>query len=263
MLADVCYPRKTMTRLWGLILGVPALLVAPGAIHAAEGRPIDWNRLSPDGQRLIQPVIQKPQVSRDVADIRYPSRREIWEYLLDYPDFAADVARALREGKYRVHRVGDHYEADDGRGVTGIMKPLHAEAGRRIFYLEGRYDTKWFPTVRGRAVLVLDSDYTEPAGGTPEAEVRVVGYLRIENFLVGALIAIARDFSEKTFDRKVRKFFSHVERVSRRAWEDPQGLVDLLAAQPDLNRERLAEFRRILLSQRRAPQRAGPLGSRA
>ena len=262
MLADVCYLRKTMTRLWGLILGVLALLAAPGAIYAAAGRPIDWTRLSSDGQRLIQPVIQKPQISRDVTDIRYPSRREIWEYLLDHPDFAADVARALREGKYRVHRVGDHYEADDGRGVTGIMKPLYVEAGRRIFYLEGRYDTKWFPTLKGRAVLVLDSNYTEPTGGTPEADVRVVGYLRIENFLVGAFIAIARDFSDKTFDRKVRKFFSHVERVSRRACEDPQGLLDLLAAQPDLNRERIEEFGRILLSQRRAPQRAAlPGGS--
>ncbi len=236
-----------MTRLRGLIPGALALLAGTSALGAADGRPIDWNRLSPDGQRLAQPIVTKPQVSRDVSHITYPSRREIWEYLLDYPDFAADVARVLREGKYRIRNVGDHYDVDDGRGVSGIMRPLYVDAGRRIFYLEGQYDTRWFPTLKGRAVVVLDSDHTEPAGGTPQADVRVVGYLRIDNFLVSAFVAIARDFSERTFDSKVRKFFGHVERVSRRACDDPQGLGELLAAQPDLSRERVAEFRRILL----------------
>src|SRR5260370_3965057 len=60
-------------------------------------------------------------------------------------------------------------------------------------------------------------------------------------------MAIAREFSERTFDGKVRKFFSHVERVSRRACDDPAGLLDLLAAEPRLNRERLAQFRGVLL----------------
>ncbi len=256
MVAEPCYPRKTMRRRQGLVLGVVASLAVAGALPAAAGRAIEWNRLSAEGLRLVEPVLNKAQIARDVSHITYPSREEIWEYLLDNPDFAAGVARVLREGKYRIRRVGDHYDADDGRGVTGTMRPLYADAGRRIFYLEGRYDTKWFPTLRGRAVLVLDTDHTQPATGTPQADVRVQGYLRIDNMLVGAFIAIARDFSERTFESKVRKFFSHVERVSRRACEDPQGLADLLAAQPDLDRERVAEFRRLLLSSHRPPRRA-------
>ncbi len=236
-----------MARRVGLILGVLALLAGAGAPDAGVGQPIDWGRLSSEGRRLVEPVVARSQISRDVANITYPSRREIWEYLLDYPDFAADVARALREGKYTIRRVGDHYETDDGRGVTGIMRPLLVEGGRRIFYLEGRYDTKWFPTLKGRAVVVLDSEYLEPPGGRPLADVRLVGYLRIDNIFVRAFIAIARDFSERTFDGKVRKFFSHVERVSRRACDDPAGLLAFLAAQPGLSRERLAEFRGILL----------------
>lgn len=249
-----------MSRLEASLLGALVLLTGAGVLHAAVGRPVEWQRLSPDGQRLVQPVVAKPQVFRDVGNITYPSRREIWNYLLDHPDFAADVARVLREGKYRIQRVADYFEAQDGRGVSGIMRPLYAETGRRIFYLEGRYDTKWFPTVKGRAVLVLDTDHTEPPGGTPQADVRVLGYLRIDNFLVGAFVAIAREFSERTFDRRVRKFFSHVERVNRRACEDPEGLVDLLAAQPDLDRERVEEFRQILLG-RRPPIRRAALAS--
>lgn len=252
MLAEVCYPCKTMTRLRGTVLGALVVLMGAGLLYADAGRPVEWSRLPPDAQKLIQPVVGKPQISRDVGNITYPSRREIWEYLLDYPDFAADVARALHEGRYHIRRVGDHYDAEDGRGVRAIMRPLYAAAGRRIFYLEGRYDTKWLPTLKGRAVLVLDSDYTKSAAGAPEADVRVLGYLRIDNVFVAALVAIVKDFGERTFDSKVRKFFSHVERVNRRASEDPRGLLALLETQPALDRERLAEFRHILL---------GPTGS--
>lgn len=247
-----------MARRPGLILGVLALLAGAGAPDAGVGQPIDWSRLSADGQRLVEPVVARPQIARDVANITYPSRRELWEYLLDYPDFAADVARALHEGKYRIRWVGDRYDVDDGRGVTGIMRPLLVEGGRRIFYLEGRYDTRWFPTLRGRAVVVLDSEYLEPAGGQPLADVRLQGYVRIDNFFVRAFIAIARDFSERTFDGKVRKFFSHVERVTRRACDDPGGLLALLAVEPGLSRERLAELRAILL--RHPLPRAATLG---
>ncbi len=247
-----------MARRAGLTLGLLALLAGAAAPDAGVGQPIDWGRLPSASQRLVEPVVARPQISRDVDHITYPSRREIWEYLLDYPDFAADVARALHEGKYRLRQVGDHYEADDGRGVTGTVRPLLVEGGRRIFYLEGRYDTRWFPTLQGRAVVVLDSEYVEPPGGQPLAQVRLVGYLRIDNVVVRAFMAIAREFSERTFDGKVRKFFSHVERVSRRACDDPAGLLDLLAAEPRLNRERLAEFRGILL--RRPLRRAANVG---
>ncbi len=246
---------RTMRRLRALSLAALALVAGAHALEAGSGRPVDWNRLTLDGQRLVQPVLAGSQVTRDVRNIRYPSSREIWEYLLDNPDFAADVARVLREGKYRIQRVGDHYEADDGRGVNGLVRPLYVEGGRRIFYLEGRYDSRWFPTLRGRAVLVLDSEYTEGTDRTPHADVRLAGYLRIDNFLLGAFLAVARDFSEKAFDEKVRKFFGHVERVNRRARDDPRGLADLLAAQPGLKRERVAEFRAILLDRPRPARR--------
>src|SRR5437660_440292 len=108
-----------MARRAGLTLGLLALLAGAAAPDAGVGQPIDWGRLPSASQRLVEPVVARPQISRDVAHITYPSRREIWEYLLDYPDFAADVARALHEGKYRLRLVGDH--------PAGLLDLLAAE----------------------------------------------------------------------------------------------------------------------------------------
>jgi hypothetical protein len=236
-----------MTPRSGLIWGLAAVMVSAVAADAVVGRPVDWSHVALRDRRLVEPVLATSQVAREVPNIVYPSRRDVWEYLLDHPDFAADLARVLREGKYRVRRAGDHWNTEDGRGVSGVVRPVYAADGRRIYYLEGQYDSKWLPTLRGRAVLILDSSYTRAASGTPLADVSVMGYLRVDNVFVGALIAIARDFSSRTFDSKVRRFFGHVERVTRRAWEDPDGLIELMAARPDVDQERLAEFRRLLL----------------
>jgi hypothetical protein len=214
---------------------------------ASEAGSIDWRRLPPEAQRLVQPVVATAQVARGVDHITYPSRREVCEYLLDHPDFAADVARALREGRYRVRRVGDHYDTQDGRGVSGRMHVLLSQEGRRIFYLVGQYDSRWLPRITGQAVLVLDSRYTTATNGTPMADVSVRGFLRLDNRLLGAFLVLARDFSARTFEERVRKFFGHVERVTGRASSDPLGLLEMLGKMPDLDRERLAQFRQLLL----------------
>jgi hypothetical protein len=49
-------------------------------------------------------------------------------------------------------------------------------------------------------------------------------------------------------DRRVRRFFGHVAKVSRRAYDDPEGLAELLTGRPELAADRLAEFRALLLA---------------
>ncbi|MFI5325538.1 MAG: hypothetical protein ACHQ7H_04835 [Candidatus Rokuibacteriota bacterium] len=234
------HPRELL-----VALGLVACTV--GAARAAEP-PIDWDRLGPSHRRLVDPVVATSQVSREVGNINYPTRRAIWEYLLVHPDFAAQVARVMRQGKYRIQPVGDHYDVDDGHGVRGVMRPLYSANDRHIFYLEGAYEaTRWLPTVAGRVVLVLDNRYRQSADGTPLADVAVTGYIRIDSRFVGALLLLAKEFSGRTLDAGVRRFFRHVERLNRRALEDPKGLLDLLESQPAVDRTQLGEFRKILL----------------
>lgn len=241
-----------------LIVAVSLVACTVAAARAA-GPPIDWDRLGPSHRRLVDPVLATSQVSREVGNIVYSTRRAIWEYLLVHPDFAAQVARAVRQGKYRIQPVGDHYDVDDGHGVRGVMRPLYSASDRHIFYLEGAYEaTRWLPTVAGRVVLVLDNRYLEGADGRPLADVAVTGYIRIDSRFVGALLLLAKEFSGRTLETSVRRFFRHVERLNRRALDDPKGLLDLLDGQPEVDRAQLAEFRRILLPPARHISRPHP-----
>ena len=208
---------------------------------------VPWDRLAPDASGLVRDVVTRPLVARRVNGISYKSRPEVFQYLLDHPDFAANMSRAIKVGKYRVTPVSGGYEANDGRGVHGFLKPVYADAQRRVFYLAGRYDPPLFPSMAGRAVLVVDAVHVAGPDGTNRAMVTVIGFLKVDSLLVRIVAKILRDFTQTAVDRKVQRFFRHVEKVSVRAAEDPAGLAQEIQRHPELPGGQVAEFNRLLL----------------
>src|SRR2546429_1702445 len=49
----------------------------------------------------------------------FVARREVFEYLLDHPEFAAHLTRTLRIARYRIWREPDGLWLGDGRGTRG------------------------------------------------------------------------------------------------------------------------------------------------
>lgn len=224
------------------------------AVHAASPQPgIPWARLDADAYALVRDVVSGALVEREVRDIAFRSRPEAFEFLLDHPDFAADVARLLREGKYRLRRVGEVYEADDGRGARGWLRPVFAAPGRRLFHLEGRYDPPLLPSLSGRLVILLDSQHVEGPDGVTYCAMRVAGFLKLDSTLTEVLARVSRSFSEAQVDRRVRRFFRHVAAVSRRAYDDPEGLAALLAGHPAIEPELASRFTTLLLARQLPP----------
>lgn len=215
-----------------------------------DGGPIPWERLDARASDLARKVVSRAIVAQEVSEIVYRSRKEVFEFLIDRPDFAAAVARALGIGRYRIYRNTDGFDADDGRGARGLLRRLYADAQRRVFYLEGRYDPPIFPSITGRLLLVLRTEHATALDGESYAEMRVAGYLRVDNMFLGFLMSIARSLSEAAVERKVRRFFRHVQKLSQRAYDDPQGLVEELTRHPELPQVTVDEFRQILLTPR-------------
>jgi hypothetical protein len=235
----------------GLVLGAGTARAQDTSLtlsEASRSGAIPWDRLELDAYELVRDVVQGAAVAREVRDITFRSHKPILDFLLDHPDFAADVARVLREGKYYVRRVGSLYEADDGRGVRGLMRPLLAENGRRVYYLEGRYDPPLLPALSGRAVIALDSEHLQGPDGVTYCAMRFAGFLKLDSVVADSFARVLQSFSEEQMDRRVRRFFGHVAKVSRRAYDDPEGLAEFLAGRPELAAQRLEEFRALLLA---------------
>ena len=210
-----------------------------------------WASLGSADYWLVREVVDRAAVSRQVNDIAFRSRKPVFDFLIGHLDFASDVARALRQGKYRVRRAGDDaYEAEDGYGARGILRTVVAEGDRRVFYLAGSYDAPLFPALEVRGVVHVDAEHVDGVDGVTYCELHVAGHLRFDSRLASTLVAVARQYGEAQLGRGLHRFFRHVAVISRRAYDDPEGLADELSGRADLPPERVAQFREILLAGR-------------
>jgi hypothetical protein len=213
------------------------------------GVPMD--RLDAPGRAVVATVFADTIFAHRVEGIRYPSRAPIFRYLLDHPDFAAGVARALGVGEYWVAPLGDGYWGDDNRGVTGTIQLLYADEGRRLYHAAGSYEHRRLPTMRGQLLILLEFRHRDEGEGRSVAETSLTGHLRLDSPIVGALArviaALTRPLVERAVERKVERFFATVAQLSGLAHDQPEMLATLLQDHPEVPAgPRLDGFLRVL-----------------
>jgi hypothetical protein len=226
---------------------VVTLDVLPLSISTAD--------LPPAARARAEAVLTRSLFAQRVTGIRFPSREPVYRFLLDHPDFAASVARALRLGQYRLTPIEDGYWGDDGRGATGHVQVLYADDHRRLYYLAGRYQHRLLPAIEGQILLLLEFRHEDDGAGGTVVEQSLTGHVRIDTPLVGAIAqalgALTRPLVERTVEGKVRRFFRTVARVSRWAYDEPEQLAAALDGHPDVGpAPTVAAFRAILLADR-------------
>jgi hypothetical protein len=210
----------------------------------------------PDPARArAEAVLARSAFAQRVSGIRFPSREPVYLFLLDHPDFAASVARALRVGEYRVTPFEDGYRGDDNRGATGTIRVLYADDHRRLYHLQGRYDHRYLPTIEGQLLILLEYHHETTETGATVVEQALTGHVRIDTPLLGGLAdvlaALSRPLIEREAERKVRRFFGTVARVCRWAYEEPDQLLAALDGNPEVEPgPALTAFRELLLADR-------------
>jgi hypothetical protein len=212
-------------------------------------------RLGDQARGRAEAVLGTSLFAHRVTGLRARSREPIFRFLLDHPHFAAAVARALRLGRYQVDARDDGYWGDDSRGARGMIRVLYADEGRRLYHLEGTYEGRGLPAIQGRMLVLIEFQHEDdPAGGT-RVEASVTGHVRLDTPLVGAVAqlatTLARSTVERAVERKVRRFFGTVARVSRWAYDQPEQFWAALEGHPEVPQDAtLAAFQQILLADR-------------
>jgi len=231
--------------------GSPAPLVSLDALPL--GVPLD--RLDDEARARVEAILGSTLLSHRVTGLRTRSREPVFLFLLDHPDFAATVVRALRLGEYHAERRDEGFWGDDNRGARGMIRVLYADEGHRLYHLDGVYEGRGLPAIQGRMLVLIEFHHEQdPAGGT-YLEASVTGHVRLDTPIVGAIAqlatTLARSTVERAADRKVRRFFGTVARVSQWAYDQPDQFWAALEANPEVPQDvTLAAFRDILLADR-------------
>ncbi|HET7877093.1 MAG TPA: hypothetical protein VFN71_16345 [Methylomirabilota bacterium] len=170
----------------------------------------------------------------------------MFEYLLDHPEFATHVTRALRLARYRIWRDGDRLAMDDGWGTTGEFRVVHAERGLRIMHARGRYEPGFLPDINGEAVAVIRYEFRPDGQGHTLVAPSVAGYVRLDSGFLRTVGRIGGPFIQRKADKEAGKLLKVFMRVSRAIVDEPAQVFQRLSERPEVPRQELEEFRRLL-----------------
>jgi len=191
----------------------------------------------------IEKVLANATVSTRVEIAPYPLRLDVFDYLLDHPEFATQVTRALRLARYRIWRTADGLHLDDGWGVTGLITPFYGEGGLRVVYARGRYEQSVLPDISGQAVILLRYADGPGPGGRPVLATSMEVFAQLDSAMVATLAGSIAKSKAASEGLHVLKVFSRLStHLERRADE----ILADLAKHPDVSRPDLDGFRRLL-----------------
>src|SRR5262249_13391997 len=158
----------------------------------------------------------------------YVTRRELWEFLLDHPEFATHVTRALKVARYRIWQDHGALWLDDGWGVTGQFTIVYAAPGHRLMYSRGQFDQKLLPTIKGQAVAALDYSFQRDEAGHVIVATAASAYVQVDSRILNTLGKVAAPFVQSKADKEAGQFLRTFERVSRALEEQPAQVYQLV-----------------------------------
>jgi len=239
--------RPSRGRLAGVAAaGVSLLLLLAGGARATSptaALPPDL----PEAERArLREVTEHVSVSARSTGEAFRVRGDVFEYMLDHPEFATHVIRALEIGLYKIWRQPDGLWLDDAAGALVRFQVVYAAPGSRVFYMQGRYQPAVLPAIHGRVVAVFE--YTvEPAGGgksliTPA----MASFVRIDNAVFGLLARLFTAIIAPRATRVTSRIIVDIAKTAHAIDTDPSRVEAVVRARPDVPPRELAEFRRLL-----------------
>ncbi|MBI1727899.1 MAG: hypothetical protein HYR50_11600 [Candidatus Rokubacteria bacterium] len=236
-------PRRTARALACALVLLAGALLRPALGAGVEGAPTLPPGVPPADLARIEKVLANATVSTRVEVAPYPLRLDVFDYLLDHPEFATQVTRALKLARYRIWRTADGLNLDEGWGVTGLITPFYGDGGLRVVYARGRYEQSVLPDISGQVVILLRYADGPGPNGRPALATSMEVFAQLDSAMVATFAGSIAKSKATSEGLHVLKVFSRLSRhLERRADE----VLAELGKNPDVSRANLEGFRRVL-----------------
>jgi len=219
-----------------------SLLLGPAAKGGGAAAPALPPGVPAADRTRIENVLAHATISTRVEIEPYPLRLDVFDYLLNHPDFATQVTRALKLARYRIWTSADGLNLDDGWGVKGVITPFYGDKGLRVVYARGRYEQRVLPDIRGQAIIFVR--YGENGGtGKPALVTSMEVFAWLDSGMIASLAgSVAKAKATEEARHALRVFSRLSNHLELRADE----VLAELARHPEVSRTELAELRRLL-----------------
>ncbi|MDA0660630.1 MAG: hypothetical protein O2931_05955 [Planctomycetota bacterium] len=215
-------------------------------VQAESTRSIPWSQLDPHFSGQVRKVVKHPCMFRRMPTEMIRCDRDLFSFLIRYPEVVANIWQLMGISKVTVQRVeAKQFTASDGAGTTTDVRLVYDDGKTQILYCQGEYQGPLFKRrLRGNCVLILSSSAGSDQSGATQITARMDVFLRIEDLGIDVLTRTLHPLLGKSADRNFVETLAFVEKVSRTAEENGPGMERLasrLAGVDPAVRTRFAE----------------------
>jgi hypothetical protein len=228
------------------VAGFAVLLLVSGALAT---RPLPTLPAQiPAGERArLQEVAEAASVSARAAGEPFIARPDVFEFLLDHPEFATHVTRALKLARYRIWRGPEGgLWLDDGWGVLGQFSVVYSTSGTRVAYAHGQYQSGLLPSIKGQAVVLIEYGLSPTADHKSLISPAVTGFVKLESRIVALAGMLAGSVATAKAEKEAKRLVKLFAKASRAIEDNPAHVHEVVRQRADVPRRDLEEFRRLL-----------------
>jgi hypothetical protein len=228
------------------VAGFAVLLLVSGALATRPSPTLPAQ--IPAGERArLQEVAEAASVSARAAGEPFIARPDVFEFLLDHPEFATHVTRALKLARYRIWRGPEGgLWLDDGWGVLGQFSVVYSTSGTRVAYAHGQYQSGLLPSIKGQAVVLIEYGLSPTADHKSLISPAVTGFVKLESRIVALAGMLAGSVATVKAEKEAKRLVKLFAKASRAIEDDPAHVHELVRQRADVPRRDLEEFRRLL-----------------
>ncbi|PYM96833.1 MAG: hypothetical protein DME04_00790 [Candidatus Rokuibacteriota bacterium] len=194
----------------------------------------------------LQEVADAASVSARAAGEPFLARPEVFEFLLDHPEFATHVTRALRLARYRIWRTPEGLWLDDGWGAVGQFSVVYSAGGTRVMYARGHYQPGFLPNIHGQAVVVIEYDAQPSADHKSLISTAVTGFVKLDSHFLAVAGRLASAVATAKAEKEAQRLVKVFARASRAIDDNPAHVHEKVRQRQDVPSGDLEEFRRLL-----------------
>ena len=252
-LVHTAVPTAALASGWRAILAsvLGLALVGAAAISdsAYEGRSLSFVPPIIDDQQTRE-ILAEPTLRRQIPRLRFVGDRRTYEFLVNRPPLATQLARRLHPPleRYTVTQVGEGiYTVEDLGALRGEARLIKVTGDQRVYWFRGEFRSLAnLLRFTGRMVLVLN--YREVReGGRTYIESDPDFYLRIDHLFYGFLAKLLTPLINLLIDRRVNMIAEATNKLFDHVVTDPGGLYREMATWQEVRPEDLEAYRRALI----------------
>ncbi|HEU5196916.1 MAG TPA: hypothetical protein VFW70_19415 [Methylomirabilota bacterium] len=230
----------------GVVLAAVVLTTA-GPVDAPAGpAPELPAQLPPAVRAQVEPVTDKPTLAVKVEGETFVGRRDVFEFLLDHPDFATQVTRALKFARYKIWRTPSGLGIDDGWGTVGTFETVWSTPGHRMMHARGVYHHKLLPDIQGQAVVAIDYGVEPAPNGRSHISTAITGFVKLDSRVLAFASKMASSVALSKGEKEARKLVGLFAKTTQAIEADAAGVFEKVRQRPDVPARELEEFRRLL-----------------